>query len=54
MRASDEALAKELPRLQAELTAQMLVVAEQSRREVSNLTKSTGEPGIAPGSEPTT
>jgi two-component system sensor histidine kinase RpfC len=54
MRASDEALAKELPRLQAELTAQMLVVAEQSRREVSNLTKSTEEPGIAPGSEPTT
>jgi two-component system sensor histidine kinase RpfC len=52
MRASDEALAKELPRLQAELTAQMLVVAEQSRREVSNLCKSPEEPGAAPGPDP--
>jgi two-component system sensor histidine kinase RpfC len=55
MRASDEALAKELPRLQAELSAQMLVVAEQSRREVANLTKPNAEqPGSkAPGSDPT-
>jgi len=45
MRASDEALAKELPRLQTELSAQMLVVAEQSRREVANLARGAkGEP----------
>jgi len=54
MRASDEALAKELPRLQAELSAQMLVVAEQSRREVAQLTKANAEqPGKSPGSDPT-
>jgi len=52
MRASDEALAKELTRLQAELTAQMMVVAEQSRREVANLSKKSEEPGKAPGSDP--
>jgi two-component system sensor histidine kinase RpfC len=52
MRASDEALARELPRLQTELSAQMLVVAEQSRREVANLCKPTTEaPGKAPGPE---
>jgi len=50
MRASDEALARELPRLQTELAAQMLVVAEQSRREVANLVKpGAEEPGKAPG-----
>jgi two-component system sensor histidine kinase RpfC len=53
MRASDEALARELPRLQTELTAQMLVVAEQSRREVENLSKAgTEQPGKAPGPDP--
>jgi two-component system sensor histidine kinase RpfC len=52
MRASDEALAKELPRLQAELAAQMLVVAEQSRRQVAQLaTPATEGPGKAPGPE---
>jgi two-component system sensor histidine kinase RpfC len=52
MRASDEALSTELPRLQSELSAQMLVVAEQSRREVAQLTKATPEaPGKAPGPE---
>src|SRR4029079_6815090 len=55
MRASDEALAKELPRLQTELSAQMLVVAEQSRREVANLTKSAkGEPPEATSPFPDT
>ena len=51
MRASDEALARELPRLQSELTAQMMVVAEQSRREVANLGNNSGaeQPGKAPG-----
>jgi two-component system sensor histidine kinase RpfC len=61
MRASDEALARELPRLQAELSAQMLVVAEQSRREVAQLGKggAGGAPGTAapsgksPGPDPT-
>ena len=47
MRASDEALAKELPRLQAELSAQMLVVAEQSRLAVAQLGKGGG--AEAPG-----
>jgi two-component system sensor histidine kinase RpfC len=52
MRASDEALAKELPRLQTELAAQMLVVAEQSRRQVAQLAKASTEgPGKAPGPE---
>jgi two-component system sensor histidine kinase RpfC len=52
MRASDEALARELPRLQAELSAQMLVVAEQSRRQVAQLGKKDAGadgPGKAPG-----
>ncbi len=50
MRASDEALARELPRMQAELSAQLLVVAEQSRREVAQLAKPGAEaPGKAPG-----
>jgi len=52
MRASDEALAKELPRLQAELTAQMLVVAEQSRLAVTQLAKGGGT-SDAPGSKTT-
>lgn len=50
MRASDEALARELPRLQAELSAQMLVVAEQSRRQVAQLVApSTDASNKAPG-----
>jgi two-component system sensor histidine kinase RpfC len=53
MRASDEALAKELPRLQAELTAQMLVVAEQSRLAVTQLGKGGGGTSEAPGSKAT-
>ena len=52
MRASDEALAKELPRLQAELTAQMLVVAEQSRLAVTQLAKGGGT-SDSPGSKST-
>jgi two-component system sensor histidine kinase RpfC len=53
MRASDEALARELPRLQAELSAQMLVVAEQSRRQVAQLTQAGGEPAErSPGPDP--
>jgi hypothetical protein len=56
MRASDEALSRELPRLQAELSAQMLVVAEQSRRQVAQLDSAKPDadaPGRAPGPEPT-
>jgi two-component system sensor histidine kinase RpfC len=53
MRASDEALSRELPRLQAELSAQVLVVAEQSRREVAQLTRAGADaPGKSPGPEP--
>ncbi|MEO8161427.1 MAG: response regulator, partial [Arenimonas sp.] len=48
MRASDEALVRELPRLQVELSAQLLVVAEQSRREVAQLTKGAEAPGKSP------
>ena len=58
MRASDEALARELSRLLAELSAQMLIVAEQSRREAAHLSQtgtntntSTESPGKAPGPE---
>jgi len=52
MRASDEALAKELPRLQAELAAQMLVVAEHSRRQVAQLAQPASEPpNKSPGPE---
>jgi len=53
MRASDEALARELPKLLAELSAQLLVVAEQSRREVAHLSQpnNTESPGKAPGPE---
>jgi two-component system sensor histidine kinase RpfC len=50
MRASDEALARELPRLQAELSAQILVVAEQSRRQVAQLAMPASEsPSKSPG-----
>jgi two-component system sensor histidine kinase RpfC len=52
MRASDEALAKELPRLQAELTPQMLVDAEQSRLAVAQLGKGGGT-SESPGSKST-
>jgi two-component system sensor histidine kinase RpfC len=53
MRASDEALARELPRLQAELSAQMLVVAEQTRRHVAQLGQGGNEgAGKAPGPDP--
>jgi two-component system sensor histidine kinase RpfC len=50
MRASDEALARELPRLHTELSAQLLQVAEQSRRQAARLAKGSAEaPGQAPG-----
>ena len=53
MRASDEALARELARLLTELFAQLLVVAEQSRREAAHLSQGGAEsPGKAPGPEP--
>ena len=53
MRASDEALARELSRLMTELSSQMLVVAEQSRREAANLCQRSAEnPGKAPGPDP--
>ena len=54
MRASDDALARELPRLLTELSAQLLVVSEQSRREaarLSQLQSSDASPGKAPGPE---
>jgi two-component system sensor histidine kinase RpfC len=54
MRASDEALARELGRLLTELSAQMLVVAEQSRREAAQLSQGNAESaGKAPGPEST-
>jgi two-component system sensor histidine kinase RpfC len=50
MRASDEALARELPRLQTELAAQLLTVAEQSRRQVAHLVApATSDPAKSPG-----
>ncbi len=49
MRGSDEALARELGRQLGDLEAQLLVVAEQSRRQAIEL----GQPGIAgPGAVP--
>lgn len=52
MRASDEALAREMVRLQSELSAQLLVVAEQSRREAALLAQGASEsPGKSPGPE---
>lgn len=54
MRASDEALVRELPRLLGELSDQWLVVAEQSRREAKLLSQTPGDVSAkAPGSEPT-
>jgi two-component system sensor histidine kinase RpfC len=55
MRASDEMLGKELGRLLSELTAQLLVVAEQARRQAIALGKSGAEgtgASPAPGPEP--
>jgi two-component system sensor histidine kinase RpfC len=50
MRASDEMLVRELPRVLTELSAQMLVVAEQSRRQVAQLATAPG--ADAPGKTP--
>jgi two-component system sensor histidine kinase RpfC len=54
MRASDEALARELPRLLTDISAQMLVVAEQARRQAVALTQgASGGSSTAPGPDPT-
>jgi len=52
MRANDEALARELGRQLGELEAQLLVVAEQSRRQAIALGQpGVATPGVAPGPE---
>lgn len=53
MRASDEALAGELGRLHEELGRQLLLVADQSRRQAANLAKGAADPAAqAPGPAP--
>lgn len=53
MRASDEALARDLGRQLADLDAQLLVVAEQARRQAVELGNAgSASPGAVPGPEP--
>lgn len=53
MRANDEALGRELGRQLGDLEAQLLVVAEQARRQAIQLGQSgAASPGAAPGPEP--
>ncbi len=53
MRAGDEVLSREIVRLLPELSAQLLVVSEQSRREALILSQPNTDPqGKAPGPEP--